>query len=425
MLFGACMMVRNEEGSILVTLNSIKDKVSSLYLYDTLSTDNTVKIVTKYCEDNLIKLHLLEGKFIDFSQSRNKLMDFVDSISDCEFVIHLDSSDQLIVDMKKLEEELKQEECKKYEAFFITQKWREINGEFLTFKNVRLLRVGARWRYKHPVHEVLVPTYSCKDIINERKHIKTEFIIYQDRTTDESIKSVNRYKRDISMFENELKVNVNPRDLYYLAQTYANIGEYDNAIRCLIKHVNFGNYGFTEEYMHSFHRLGCYHFAKKMYDESIMYLSISNSVIERAENYNMIANCYKMKNDINGVFNANEKCMKLEKPIGALLPIKDEDYDYCRYFDHAAIHLNMKKLVEIKKGINSLNLCIAYANKNWSDKIRRGYTMLDNKAKELENLAEMYKKAANLFNYLLSATNKKDGVDREDKRLYEEHKNKV
>lgn len=41
------IMVKNEEKRIEITLNSIKDEVDGIILFDTGSTDNTVGIVKK------------------------------------------------------------------------------------------------------------------------------------------------------------------------------------------------------------------------------------------------------------------------------------------------------------------------------------------------------------------------------------------
>lgn len=76
----AALMVKNEEKRILVSLESVKDSVSGVCLYDTGSTDNTIKIVKDFCTSHNIEFFLLEGQFIDFSVSRNKLFDFIDNM---------------------------------------------------------------------------------------------------------------------------------------------------------------------------------------------------------------------------------------------------------------------------------------------------------------------------------------------------------
>jgi glycosyltransferase involved in cell wall biosynthesis len=77
-----CMMVRNETLRLHVTLNSIKDTVKSLILYDTGSTDNTIEIARTFCETNGIVFRLIEGIFVDFCTSRNIVLDFADTFTD-------------------------------------------------------------------------------------------------------------------------------------------------------------------------------------------------------------------------------------------------------------------------------------------------------------------------------------------------------
>lgn len=103
----AALMAKNEEKRILVSLDSIKDSVSGVALYDTGSEDNTVKIVKDFCNKNNIEFFLLEGQFEDFSVSRNILFDFIDKINTSrlekhpfknknlfDYVLLLDSNDE-------------------------------------------------------------------------------------------------------------------------------------------------------------------------------------------------------------------------------------------------------------------------------------------------------------------------------------------
>lgn len=99
----AAFMVKNEERRICVSLNSIKDSISGVVLYDTGSKDSTICIVKNFCNENNKEFFLLEGQFEDFSISRNMLFDFIDKIYTeklqkhlklFDYVLLLDSNDE-------------------------------------------------------------------------------------------------------------------------------------------------------------------------------------------------------------------------------------------------------------------------------------------------------------------------------------------
>jgi glycosyltransferase involved in cell wall biosynthesis len=62
-MIAALIMVKNEEKSIEVTLNSIKNHIKHVIVYDTGSTDNTINIIKNTCEKNNQTLYLKNGTF--------------------------------------------------------------------------------------------------------------------------------------------------------------------------------------------------------------------------------------------------------------------------------------------------------------------------------------------------------------------------
>lgn len=77
-----CIMVKNEQKRIHVSLESALPFVNICVIYDTGSTDKTIDIIKDYCDRYDKPIKIKHGKFIDFSTSRNVLLDFVDNKAD-------------------------------------------------------------------------------------------------------------------------------------------------------------------------------------------------------------------------------------------------------------------------------------------------------------------------------------------------------
>lgn len=185
------MMVKNESFRIHVTLNSVLGFANTVVIFDTGSTDDTIDIITKFCEKYKLRLYIKQGSFVDFSTSRNELLSFADTVSDINFFLMLDCNDELQngSDLIKF--------CRSNpdgNAFFLKQSWKA--GIQINYYNIRLIRSNCGWRYIGAVHE-----YIYKE--GEEAKIRIpNVVIFQDRTKDDN-KSALRFEKDKELFLNE------------------------------------------------------------------------------------------------------------------------------------------------------------------------------------------------------------------------------
>ena len=70
------LMVKNEKISIKNTIDSFKRYIDVVIVLDTGSTDNTIDIIKKTCENNKQKLYLKKTVFKSFPESRNESIEF-------------------------------------------------------------------------------------------------------------------------------------------------------------------------------------------------------------------------------------------------------------------------------------------------------------------------------------------------------------
>ena len=99
-LVGVLMMIKNEENSIAVTINSIKDYIKHVIIFDTGSTDRTIEIVKETCKTNNQELHLKVGVFKSFPESRNDAIEFAESVK-VKFLILMDAGDEFQTEKSK------------------------------------------------------------------------------------------------------------------------------------------------------------------------------------------------------------------------------------------------------------------------------------------------------------------------------------
>ena len=76
--FVVVLMVKNEEPMINKTLEPfVKEGINSFLIFDTGSTDNTIKTVEAYFNKNDVKnWFIFQEEFVDFSTSRNPCFRF-------------------------------------------------------------------------------------------------------------------------------------------------------------------------------------------------------------------------------------------------------------------------------------------------------------------------------------------------------------
>lgn len=332
------MMVKNEKHRISVTLNSILDNgnplVDCIVIYDTGSTDNTIDIITQFCNKCKIPLHLKKGEFVDFSTSRNVSLDFADDKADWNIL--LDCNDEFrngkfLRNYTQNFSLIPNENGKVITAFHVKQKWKS-NPSVDEYYNMRLFLTKYNWRYKCVVHEYLDSDHP--NIIKKNVQVP-EFYIYQDRTKDDD-KSSKRFNRDkVLLYNDYLKNQTNSRTLFYLAQTYSCLSQKDKAYEFSLRRLKLDD--FLEEKYHSYYRCGEYSLLMNHdWEESFSWylqafqFSVSISKFYRIEPLIRIAQYYKDKNWKFGYFFLKIAC-SLEYPSDCVLFVDRDFYDYERW----------------------------------------------------------------------------------------------
>lgn len=206
------LMVKNEEDTVLKTLNSVTNQVTKVIVLDTGSTDRTLDVIKNYCKENKKHFYILEKQYepFDFSIARNDLLHYADSLSTVEdYYLLLDANDVVITEINILEE-LKRKQVR---SGVVDQVWKSEKSE-IKYVNVRIIKAKRRFRYKYPVHEVI------EDFRGDYfETTKLPIVLFQDRSETEEFKSSNRFINDEKALKKYYKQTKDLRCLFYLAQT--------------------------------------------------------------------------------------------------------------------------------------------------------------------------------------------------------------
>lgn len=325
---GLLMMVKNENKRIKVSLDSVTEHVDCFIIFDTGSTDNTVDIIKEHCEENQINLYLIQGEFVNFSTSRNVSLSYADTIDNLDFILLLDTNDELRGG-KELRKYAEKQRTTNTTAYLLQQEW--WSGKSDKYYNVRFVKPRKGWRYMGSVHEYMKDTS-----IHEGEEgppvvkIQEDIILYQDRTRDDD-KSEKRFVRDKVLLLQDYKQSPkDTRTLFYLAQTCACLNHNEEAF--FYYKLRSQLEGFQEEKFHSILRCGDISIKlKHNWSDTLGWYMMALEHSDRVEPLLKIAEHYKTHKKWLLSFTFLQLACNLEYPTHSILFVDNHAYEYTRW----------------------------------------------------------------------------------------------
>jgi len=271
------MIVKNERKIITRLFDSVISIINCYCICDTGSTDDTINIIQDYFEKKNIFGKIIQEPFIHFSHNRNVSLKACEGMSD--YILVLDA------DMEVKLNHFNKEILQNYDHFYIFQG----NNNFY-YKNIRILKNNLslyNYEYVGFTHEYISHNNSCKSLTID----KNIFFIHD--IGDGGCKN-NKFQRDIELLTNAINTEPNNcRNYFYLANSYYDIKNYDEAINYYKKRIDLK--GWEQEVWYSYYRIGLSYIKLNNFSSALFYwLEGYNYFPDRIENIYEIIKYYRI-----------------------------------------------------------------------------------------------------------------------------------
>lgn len=225
------MIVKNEGNVIIPLLQSVKSLIDYWVIVDTGSTDNTKEVIKSFFDECGIPGEIHDRPWVNFGHNRTEGIRLAESKGD--YLLCLDA-DMILVN-KGFDKSMLT-----HDAYAVVQK-----TPCLQYSNLRLLKTSKRWQSVGVTHEY----YDCGEY-HTRKNL--DVLLIND-IGNGGCKS-DKFARDIKLLRKGLiDEPKNERYMFYLAQSYKDIGEYKKAIKWYRKRIAAG--GWDEERWYAMYQI--------------------------------------------------------------------------------------------------------------------------------------------------------------------------
>jgi glycosyltransferase involved in cell wall biosynthesis len=230
------MIVRNEAAVIRRCLDSVSGIIHYWVICDTGSSDDTTRMIREALKEIPGELH--ETPWVDFGHNRTLALKHARGKADYHLLI---DADMTVSIRGEFGADLTAD------AYLVRHE-----GDW-DYSVERLVSDRHEWRYVGATHEFI-----CAGSATTREKIPQLSVTHYCDGSSRAVK----FQRDIDLLRNELEQNPdNVRSIFYLAQSYRDIGNFAQAIEWYEKRVSRG--GWDEEVWYSLyqvaslqHRLG-------------------------------------------------------------------------------------------------------------------------------------------------------------------------
>ena len=302
-LTNLCIMVKNGGPQFEQMLLDNLPIIDEWTILDTGSTDETIDIVKRVLVGKKYG-HLYEEPFINFRDSRNRLIDLAGN--ECKYKLILDDTYVVRGDLRSFLNVVRSDQYSTSFTLFIS-------SDDTTYGSNRIIKSDSGLRYIHKIHEVITDKDNINVVIPENiSDIIDRRFDYMEKRTME------RKQLDLKLLYEEVDENPNdPRAYYYLAQTYNILEDYEKAYYYFMKRCDFKNAGFLQERVDAAFeaaRTANFKLNKPWSECEKLYLDAFKIDESRPESLYFIGIHYYLENNYNKAFSYFKKAFEIGFP---------------------------------------------------------------------------------------------------------------
>ena len=268
------MIVKNESKIIKRLFDSVLPIIDCYCICDTGSTDNTVEYIKEYFKEKNIPGHVYFEEFKNFGYNRSYSLQKCIGMSD--YVLLLDADMELII--KDFDKSILTKD-----NYYILQ-----GNDNFYYNNVRIIKNNGNYKYVGVTHEYI-------DLMKNKEiyRISKEELFINDIGNGGS--KDNKYIRDISLLtQGIIDEPNNSRYYFYLANSYNDSGQYENAIKYYEMVVKMD--GWIQEKWYSLYKIGiCYKKLNNIKNSIYYWMECLEICNNRVENIYEIINYYRQQ----------------------------------------------------------------------------------------------------------------------------------
>lgn len=284
------MIVKNESKIITRLFDSVLPIIDSYCICDTGSTDNTIEIIKAYFDSKQISGKIVQEPFVDFGYNRTFALAQCTDMP-AEYILLMDA-DMVLQYGSDFDNEAFKLSLTQNQAHYIMQGTSEFN-----YKNVRIVKNRHGIKYWGVTHEyVEVPSGTTYGSFGP------SFLFINDIGDGGS--KADKFLRDVRLLTSALeKTPDNDRYTFYLANSYRDSGQKENAIETYKKRTKLG--GWVEEIWYSYLMIGRLYRDQGEMEKAVYYwMEAYNAYPKRIENLYEIATHYRNtgKNELSYIF---------------------------------------------------------------------------------------------------------------------------
>lgn len=321
-LLELCMIVKNAGPQFEETLRHNLPLFDHWTIFDTGSTDNTKEIIHRISSELHVPGRLHEENIsmekFHFGNARNKSLDLAGTF--CKFIVTLDDTYRIDKNIRNFMKQIRGDQYADSYSIFIKSNDMQYNSN-------RIIKSESNLRYMYRIHEVITDKKNVNIMVPEQYAIMDHRFDYMETRT------MNRKKHDIDwLFEEVMNDPFEPRNYYYLGQTYNLLQDYEKAFFYFMKRADFSNSGFIQERYDALFeatRIANFQLHKPWNECFELYTQVSNIDSTRPESYYFIGIHYlTIENDKQKAFTYLKKAFECGVPIKAQYSLRPTLYHY-------------------------------------------------------------------------------------------------